>query len=392
MNIEKSNRIESLDLLRGVVILIMALDHVRDFFHAGGMSINPLDPETSSIPLYFSRWITHYCAPVFIFLSGISAGLSGVKKSKNEQSLFLIKRGLWLILLEVTIITFGWTFNPNFNLLVFQVIWAIGASMIALALLIQLPRLIQILVASSIILLHNVIDISELSPTYVSTLLNDLLHHGHFVVYPIIGEHYLLVVYPVLPWIGVMLAGYLMSRIFKFPTQKRFNINFGIGILLVTLFITIRMLHGYGDHNEWHVRETFQQTLMDFLDTEKYPPSLQFILMTIGPALIFLALAEKINLKIYKPIITFGKVPCFFYIIHIYVIHITSVMLFYIQGYTSNDIIPKEGPFWFRPDGLGFGLPGVWLTWLLIGIALYFPCKWFMKIKTTNKHPFLSYL
>lgn len=396
MNLKEnsSTRVLSIDLLRGLVMVIMALDHARDYFHVDAMTHDPLDLQTTTGILFFTRWITHYCAPIFVFLSGISAYLSGLKKTKNELSSFLIKRGLWLILLEVTVITFGWSFNPFFNILVFQVIWAIGGSMIALGLLIYLPRVALLTVSILILGFHNTLDYAEAARGGNIGFLWDLLHHGHFVPYPLFGNHVLLIVYPLLPWIGLMALGYSFGKLFEkeFNRERRIQLLKNIGSGMVLLFVMLRMSHLYGDSHDWIRQPDFAHTLMSFVDVTKYPPSLLFTCLTIGLALWFLAYTEQFNNKITSVFILFGRVPFFFYVAHIYLIHLITMILFWFSGYGASDIIPARGPFWFRPMDFGYTLPVVYLLWILIVFILYFPCKWYNRYKTENKQWWLSYL
>ena len=389
----EKNRIQSIDLLRGLVIIIMALDHVRDYVHIGAMTGDPLNLQTTTPLLFFTRWITHYCAPIFVFLSGISAYLSGIKKSTQQLSGFLIKRGLWLLVLEVTVITFGWSFNPFFNFMVFQVIWAIGASMIALGLLIYLPRKWIMIIAILILGLHNLLDNVQFGAPG-NSFVWDLLHHGHFVMYPLFANHNLVIVYPLLPWIGIIALGYSMGFLFEkhFDKKLRFKILRNTGFGMIVLFILLRLSHLYGDAQDWQTQPTFINTILSYIDVTKYPPSLLFTCMTLGPAMLFLAYIEKANSMIGQVCITFGRVPFFFYVLHIYLIHIITVILFYASGFTSADIIPEHGIFWFRPPTMGFGLPFVYLIWIGVIALLYYPCKKYDKYKTENKHWWLSYL
>ncbi len=385
------NRILSIDFLRGLVMIIMALDHVRDYFHITAMTDDPLNLSTTTTWLFFTRWITHYCAPVFVFLSGISAYLSGLKKTKSEQSIFLIKRGLWLILLEVTVITFGWTFNPFFNFLVFQVIWAIGASMIALGLLLHLKQRHVLFISIAILNLHNLLDNVQFGERNICW---DLLHHGHFVGYPIFGNHVLLIVYPLIPWIGIIGLGYGLGFIFDKGFNQALRIKYLklIGWSMVSMFVVLRFSHSYGDSHDWQIHANWIHSLFSFIDTTKYPPSLLFTCLTLGPAMLFLAYSESLQFNSKNFLVTFGKVPFFFYVLHIYAIHLLTVLIFYWSGYTSQDIIPTNGPFLFRPQTFGFSLPIVYLIWIFIVTILYVPCKWYNSYRNTKTYWWLKYL
>jgi uncharacterized membrane protein len=372
-------------------MVLMALDHVRDFFHAGSMSLDPLDPQTTTIPLYFTRWITHFCAPVFVFLSGISAYISSRRKTPSEFSVFLIKRGLFLILVEVTVITFGWTFNPFFNLMVLQVIWAIGASMVLLGLLSRLPMNFILFLSIAIIAGHNLLDPIEARMNGNTGFLIDALHHGGFRFYPVMKSHGLLIVYPLIPWLGIMLAGFWTGRFFTNgfnASARRKFLYAGIGISLG--FLVLRYLNVYGDPGKWKQWPDAVQTLMSFLDTCKYPPSLLYSMMTIGPALIFLALCSDHAGKLKSILSVYGNVPFFYYVLHIYLIHILCVGLFFVSGYGAEDI--RAGMFFFKPDQMGFGLPGVYMVFALVLLILYFPCKWFAGYRSRHNFRILKYM
>ncbi len=389
-------RITSIDLLRGAVMIIMALDHVRDYFHESAMVMDPMDLETTTPALFLTRWITHFCAPVFVFLSGISAYLSGLRKSGRELSNFLIKRGLWLIFAEISIVSFGWTFNPFFNTMVLQVIWAIGVCMISLGILCRLPYTAVLVIALIIIFGHNTLDYIGTAHEGLKGFIWDAIHNGHFNFYPVneAKTHGFMIVYPVLPWIGIMSLGFALGKLFEpsFPADKRRRFLIVSGSSLITLFVILRQINGYGDKLHWQFQDNFLYTLFSIVDVSKYPPSLAFTCMTLGPAMLFLAFAENIRSKAADFIMVFGRVPFFYYILHIYVIHLFTVLCFFLAGYTTADISSPQSFFNFRPPDFGFSLPLVYAWWAGIIIILYFPCKWFDRYKQTHKTWWLSYL
>lgn len=389
----KNKRILSIDILRGLVMVLMALDHVRDYFHLGAMTQNPMDVETSSLPLYFTRWITHYCAPIFVFLSGISAYLASQKRTKNENSIFLIKRGLFLILMEITVICFGWTFNPFFNTLVLQVIWAIGMSMITLGLFIYLPHRYISVFALLIIFGHNLLDIYENGKNQMGFLW-DAFHHGGFSYYPITDSRGVMVIYPVLPWIGILLLGFSIGPIYNstFDAHKRKRNLITMGSVAIVLFILLRYIDIYGDTGHWQRQSTFSKTLKDFLDVRKYPPSLIFTCMTIGPACMFLAFTEQLKNMISRVLTVYGKVPFFYYVLHIYWIHILCVIYFYASGHQNSEIVSQGSFFNFRPAEMGFSLPVTWLIWLAVVALLYLPCKWYDRFRAGKSHWIFKYI
>lgn len=387
-------RIASIDILRGLVMVIMALDHVRDYFHDGAMLGNPLDPDTTTPFLYFTRWITHYCAPVFVFLSGVSAYLSASRKSKAEASVFLIKRGIFLILAEFTVVTFGWTFDPLFSKLVMQVIWAIGFSMLILGLLIRLPQQFILPIALLIIVGHNAIDRFEPGDVRSLGFVWDALHHGGFNSHTFAPGHAFLVVYPVLPWTGIMLLGYAFGRCFTpgFDAVRRKRILLLSALAMLLVFVLLRIINAYGDPGKWQTYATPLQTMMAFLDVSKYPPSLLYTCMTLAPALLFLAFDGQGNDWLSRQLTVFGKVPFFYYILHIYAIHLLCVLLFFASGYGINDIATQHSMFYFRPAEMGFSLPVVWLIWLLLITGLYFPCRWYNQYRSGKAHWIFRYI
>jgi len=397
------NRIQSIDILRGLVMVIMALDHVRDFFYkadlgkAADAAMDPTNMQTTYPALFFTRWITHFCAPIFVFLAGVSVYLMCQRKSKKEVSLFLIKRGFWLVFVEVIIITFSWTFNPFFNVFILQVIWAIGVSMILLGLLVLLPYRIIFALGFLIVGGHNIMDYPFISSGLKGTILSDLLYFSNFSAYQLWEGHFFLIVYAFLPWTGVMLLGYCFGRLFQSnvdPLWRR-KMLLGIGTGLIVLFIILRATNLYGDPVPWSPQPRgVLYTFLSFLNLNKYPPSLLFLCMTIGPGILFLAFIEKVQNRFTKIMNVYGRVPMLYYILHFYLIHIIVVIVFYLQGFGTKDIIPEGLPFFFKPNGLGFGLLGVYAIWLLVVVLLYPICKKYDRYKTTHAKEkwWLSYI
>jgi len=387
------NRIQSIDILRGLVMVIMALDHVRDFFYkadlgkAADAAMDPTNMQTTYPALFFTRWITHFCAPIFVFLAGASVYLMCQRKSKKEVSLFLIKRGSWLVFVEVIIVTFSWTFNPFFNVFILQVIWAIGVSMILLGLLVLLPYRIIFAVGLLIVAGHNIMDYPSVSAGFKGTVLSDLLYFSNFSAYQLWEGHFFLIVYAFLPWTGVMLLGYCFGKLFQSsvdPVWRR-KMLLIIGTGLIVLFIVLRSTNLYGDPAPWSIQPRGPlYTFLSFLNLNKYPPSLLFLCMTIGPGILFLAFIEKIQNGFTKIMNVYGRVPMLYYILHFYLIHIIVVIVFYLQGFGTKDIVPEGLPFFFKPNGLGFGLLGVYAIWLLVVVLLYPICKKYDQYKTAN--------
>ena len=394
-------RIQSIDVLRGLVMVIMALDHVRDFFYkvnleeAGSAATGPTDLETTYPMLFFTRWITHFCAPIFVFLAGSSIYLMSLKKTKQELSMFLIKRGFWLVIVEAIIITLGWTFNPLYNLIILQVIWAIGVSMILLGVLVLLPYKIIFAIGLIIVFGHNLLDYPAISSGLKGSALADFLYFSNFSVYSPFKDHYILIVYSFLPWTGVMLLGYSFGKLYA-PSvdaawRRKKLIQLGAGLLL--LFVLLRFSNLYGDPVAWTTQSRGPvYTFLSFLNVNKYPPSLLFLCITIGTGILFLAFIEKVQNRFTAVMNIYGRVPMFYYILHFYIIHILVVIIFYIQGFGNKDIVTPNVPFLFRPQAFGFNLWGVYAVWAFVVIVLYPLCKKYNAYKSTHQQWWLSYL
>lgn len=396
-------RIDSIDILRGLVMVIMALDHVRDFFHRvvveGGdeLATGPTDLHTTTPALFFTRWITHFCAPIFVFLAGSSAFLMGLKKTKKELSSFLIKRGIWLVIVEIVIITLGWTFNPFFNVVILQVIWAIGISLIILGLLVYLPFKAIFIIGFIIVFGHNLLDYESINKGLKGSLFSDLLYFSQFSVYNIDKDHIFFIVYAFLPWTGLMLLGYCFGRLFQ-PTvdpawRRKILWQMGAGLLL--LFILLRFINQYGDPIPWSEQPRGSMfTFLSLINVNKYPPSLDFLCVTIGGGMLLLSLLEGVRNKLTDFFRIYGRVPMFYYILHFYLIHLLVVIFFFVQGYSTSQIVTPNNPFLFRPSDFGFNLLGVYAVWIFVVLALYPLCKKYdqYKTKNTGKKWWLSYL
>ena len=387
------HRIYAIDVLRGLVMIIMALDHTRDFFHAEAFTRDPLDPATTNILMYFTRFITHYCAPVFILLAGTSIYLQSLRKSKSELSAFLFKRGLWLILVEVILITFAWTFDFSYSIFILQVIWAIGICMVLMGIIIRLPYTLILIAGLAIVFGHNILDVI---PSTHQGFWWDLLHNGNFAFHEILPGHQITIIYPFLPWLGLMMLGYCSGKIYE-PSvnpafRKKLLLYTGTGLIL--FFILLRYINVYGDPLPWTLQDNTTSTVFSFLNVHKYPPSLLFMCITIGPALIFLALFETSQNKITRIISVYGKVPFFYYILHFYILHILCMILFLARGHSFSEGIQDTAgiPFRFLIAGEGYSIGIVYLIWILMVIALYPLCKWFSDMKRKHRHWWLSYL
>jgi uncharacterized membrane protein len=388
-------RIESIDLLRGIVIVIMALDHVRDYFHAANFVYDPTDMAQTNAPVFFTRWITHFCAPVFVFLAGSSAFLVGERKTKKELSAFLLKRGLWLMLLEVVVISFAWNFNPYYPTLRLQVIWVLGLSMIFMSAVIYLPPKLILTVGLAILFTHNLFDNMHVTGNSFSDFLVAELHERKRFNF---GGHFVTTGYSLIPWLGTMMLGYCFGALYKkdmnVAMRKKYLLI--IGSIAIAIFILIRAINVYGDMKPWAVQSSFIMTICSFLNVTKYPPSLLYTLMTLGPALIALALLEKPLNRIGRIIIIYGRVPLFFYILHLFLIHMLGIAAVVASGRPWTDMIfttmqnAKDSP-WLA--GYGFSLAGTYLVWIVVIVLLYPLCRWYDNYKTNHKEKWwLSYL
>jgi uncharacterized membrane protein len=393
-----SKRIESIDVLRGIVMVIMALDHVRDYVHIGANLDNPLNLQTTTPILFFTRWITHFCAPIFILLSGTSIYLQSHRKTQPELGFFLLKRGAWLILAEWTIIAFGWTFNPTFSVIPFQVIWAIGISMVILGLiiLIRLPFSAILSLGLLIVFGHNMLDSLEQAPGFQSNFWWDLFHHSALQKYSV-GDHNIILVYPFIPWTGVMMLGYCLGILFTpaYSSSQRSKLLLLISLGLLALFILLRLGNAYGDPLPWSHQKNGLYTFFSFIHVQKYPPSLLYVCLTIGIALLVLSLIENIKNRFTDMMMVFGRTAFFYYICHLYLIHLIAVICFFSRGHSFAEAgnIGAQFPFMFVVPGEGFNLWGVYAVWLIVIVILYPVCKWYDQYKLNNKNKlWLSYL
>jgi len=376
----KSPRIQSIDALRGLVMIIMALDHTRDFFHYDAFLHDPLNLLYSPADLFLTRWITHFCAPTFIFLTGVSAYLYGLKHTKSELSKFLFTRGLWLVFLEVTVIAFAWFFSFNFTHPTLMVIWAIGVSMIFLALMCRLPYMVILITGLAIVFLHNLTDdVHFVGGTFINDIWLVLHVQGQI---PISSGMKIFIFYPVLPYFGLICLGYAFGKLFSLETDsgKRKKALLWIGTSSILLFIIIRYINTYGDPHPWQYQIATRYTILSFINCNKYPVSLLFALMTLGPSILFLYVFDSIQNKFTGFLTVIGKVPMFYYIVHIYLIHMVALL-------TEN---PGATPFHVAGR---FHLWIVYLIWISVVLVLYFPCKWYGKYKSAHAEKrWLSYI
>jgi uncharacterized membrane protein len=388
-------RLEAVDLLRGVVMVLMALDHTRDFLSAARFS--PLDLSRTDPALFLTRWVTHFCAPVFVFLAGTGAFLSGARgKTRAQLAWFLLTRGLWLVVLEFTLVRLGWYFTLEYSRLNGQVIWVIGCSMVALAGLVFLPAWAVGALGVVLIACHNLFDGVRADSLGPFRWLWVALRSGYFSggsLEPWPGV-YLFVSYPVLPWLGVMAAGYGLGQVWLLDRGPRRRWLLGQGAGLTLLFVALRAVNRYGDPSPWSEQPSGLFTFFSFINCSKYPPSLLFLLMTLGPALFALGLLDRPPGPLGRVFVTFGRVPLFFYLLHLPLIHLVALGLARLR---YEDVAFMFGNVAFAgpaqlPPGYGYGLLAVYLIWLGVVGLLYPVCRWFSGVKARRRSPWLSYL
>ncbi len=389
------SRVDSIDFLRGLVMVIMALDHVRFFIHRDILlGIDPLDLTKTNGPLFFTRWITHFCAPVFLFLAGTGAFLSFSRgKSRGELARFLLTRGLWLIVLEFTVVRFGWTFSFDYHLTFAVILWALGWSMIVLAGLIYLPLWATSTIGIVMIAGHNLFD--SFGPEGFGSFrwLWLILHNTG--VLKLSASRILVITYPLVPWIGVMAAGYGLGALLHNERSERRRLLLKVGIGLSVAFVLIRAINLYGDPGPWKPQQSWFLTFLSFINCEKYPPSLLFLLMTLGPSIIVMALFDRDLGPLSRPIVIFGRVPLFYYLLHFQLIHLIALALSYAKYgqapwlFTNPPWSP--GLMTAFPKSYGYGLGVVYLGWIATVVILYPACCWFAGVKRRRQEAWLSY-
>jgi uncharacterized membrane protein len=375
--------------------VIMALDHVRDYFMVGGEQ-DPLTNPTVGAALFFTRWITHFCAPVFVFLAGSSAGLTAARKTPSELGAFLAKRGMWLIVVEVAIVSNAWSFAPQGVaqlggqvVIPMQVIWAIGASMVVLAGAQFFGRRACLVIGGAILVGHNFLDPIWPATSGVFDTAHPLWVALHAQMAFATGPVLLAFVYPLLPWIGVMLLGFGSSRLFQATLETRDIRLLAFGGVVTTAFVLVRASGVYGDPNPWQVQSSGISTLIDFVNVTKYPPSLLFLLMTLSPAAMLCASAGHVPDAARQRLVVFGRVPFAFYVAHLYLIHTLAVVVGVVSGFEAHQFLTFS---FFFPAGYGVGLPGVYLAWAIVVTALYPLCRWVAAVKARRHDWWLSYL
>jgi uncharacterized membrane protein len=391
-------RVTSVDVLRGFVMVVMALDHTREFFT--NWAGNPLDPQQTTLALYLTRWVTHICAPVFVFLAGTSIFLQRRRKTERQLTRLLLTRGLWLVVVELTLVHLVFNFNWRWDVQLLEVIWAIGASMMIMAGLVRLGVRWNILVGALLILGHNAFD--RVTPAAFGALgwLWQLLHVPGLATGPPVKTPIVVVAYPLLPWVGVMALGYAFGSILLRERERRLRFELRAGALMLAAFVLLRWSNLYGDPAGWATQAESWRTALSFFNVQKYPPSLLFLLATLGVAALLMAAAEWAEgraafgrargvLRVY------GRVPFFYFLLHIALIHLLALAASAAGGGDWRWWLaefPGGGVLAGHPPGYGYGLPVVWGVWAFVVALCYLPCRWYAGVKSRSRNPLLSYL
>ncbi len=364
-------RVQSIDILRGAIMMIMALDHVRDFWHSAAQVFSPTNLSRTTTVLFFTRWITHFCAPVFMFTAGLGAFLFARGRTTREVSRFLWTRGLWLVVLELAVVQFALLFRQAYNPVILNVLWALGWSMIALALLVRLPFSAIAAFSVAMIALHDLAGGVKAEQLGRFAPLWNVLHQQ--AAFQLDGAT-IVAAYPLIPWIGVMAAGYCLGRVFLLEADRRQRLLVQLGLALTMAFIVVRAINLYGDPAPWSAQSSSVFTVLSFLNCSKYPPSLEFLLMTLGPALLFMGLVERVRLSAANPLLVFGRTPLFYFVIHLYLAHVGATV--YRRIHPPGDV----------------DLAGVYAAWIALLIVMYPLCRWYAGVKQRRKDWWLSYL
>lgn len=380
-------RVESIDVVRGAVMVLMALDHTRDFFGIPGQ--NPTDLSSATAALFLTRWITHFCAPVFFLLMGTGAFLAGQRRSGGELSRFLLTRGAWLVFLDLVVLRcFSYQFNFDYRVTMLLVLWALGWALIALAAVVRLPIGAIAAIGAVMVAGHNLLDgVGSAHPLW-------RVLHAPGVVFASSG-HVVFAAYTLVPWIGVTALGYALGAVYTWPPARRRTFLLRTGGAMTAGFLVLRGLNVYGDPSPWAHQPTPLFTVLSFLNTTKYPPSLAFLLMTLGPALVMLAFVERAPAPGFGVLRVFGRVPLFYYMVHFTVLHALATIVCLVRYGAAHWMFesPDLAHYPFSPPpGWGFSLPIVYLAWATIVISVYPLCRWFAGVKARHRSAWLSYL
>lgn len=385
-------RINSIDTVRGIVMIIMALDHVRDLMHVNSITQSPTNLQTTTTALFFTRWITYLCAPAFVFLAGSSAYLSFKKKNDVSRSRsFLLSRGVYLILLELIVVNFALFFDPAYHMILFEVIAAIGFGFVMLGLMLRLPVMVVGIVGLLIIFCHNLTQLIPFADNSSGkTIVSLLFSPGGF---PMFGSHVFVMGYPPIPWLGIMMVGFASGRFFEWQQEERRSLFTKIGLGALLLFVVIRYINVYGDTLPWSAQKNFLFTFLSFMNVTKYPPSLQFCLVTLSVMFLMLAFTEGAKNKLSDIASVYGRVPLFYFLVHFFLIHLIMLAMMFAQGFHWSQLDFASGSFG-RPKDVqsGVGLGAIYLIWVSVVAVLYMPCVWYGNYKSEHNHTWLKYM
>ena len=388
-----SRRLASVDMLRGLVMVIMTIDHTRDFVHSAAMNFRPEDLAQTTPAIFLTRWITHICAPAFMLCAGLGAALR-LERGETVAGLsrFLWTRGLWLIVLELTVVHFGFFLSFDYRLVILLVFWALGACMIVLALLVHLPYRVLLVLSIAVILAHDLADGVRAARFGALAGVWQLLHEQG-LLWP---KPAVIVAYPLVPWIFVMSLGLCLGGVYRLPAERRRLLLVRLGLAMTAAFVALRVLNVYGDPRPWRAQPKPFFTLLSFLDTSKYPPSLAFLLMTLGPALALLGWLERFSPGERHPLLVFGRVPLFYFILHIPLAHVIERALTWLRyGAVPFLFVPPPTigtPREVFPADFGWSLGTVYLVTAAVVLALYPVCLWYARLKQRRRDWWLSYL
>ena len=389
------SRILPIDGLRGAIMILMAIDHIRDYINSAAMSFSPTDLARSTAPIFFTRWITHFCAPVFAFTAGMGAFFWAQRRTKAQLSRFLVTRGLWLMALEVTVVRFIMFLDFRFTqaFFILTVFWMLGLSMVLLAALVHLPPRLLTVLSLAAVAGHNLLDGIDAAQFGRAAWVWDVLHQ--LGVFRVFGDN-VLMPYPLVPWVAVMALGYCLGPVFSWEAARRQRFLLRLGLGLSAGFVLLRAINVYGDPARWSHQRSGLFTVLSFLNTNKYPPSLDFLLMTLGPALVALVYLERAQLSFANPLIVFGRVPFFYFLLHMAVAHALAIAMNLFRYGNAPFLLtppPSMGgsPKMFPPN-FGFGLWVAYAVWIGVVAALYPVCRWYAQLKARRRDWWLSYL
>jgi uncharacterized membrane protein len=393
MRPDAAQRLTSIDMLRGLVMVVMAIDHTRDFVHSAAMNFPPEDLARTTPVIFLTRWITHLCAPAFMFCAGLGAWLRLERGGTlGELSRFLALRGFWLILLELTVVHFGFFLSMDYRMVFLLVFWALGMCMLALAALVHLPYRVLLAFSLAMIALHNLADgVRSASFGALAWLWQVLHEQGLLLRSPAV-----ILAYPLVPWLGVMALGFCFGRLYRLPAERRGPLLIRLGLVLSAAFVALRAWNVYGDPRPWGLHERPMLTLLSFLNATKYPPSLAFLLMTLGPAIALLGWLERFRPSDRHPLVVFGRVPLFYFVLHIPLIHATARAMTWLRyGVVPFLFLPPPTvgtPRDAFPTDYGWSLWTVYAVTAAVVAALYPLCSWFARLKRRRPGGWLSYL